>query len=104
MARLKIVWTITAINQRNTVFDYWNHRNKSKSFSKKLNSKIKERLVLLLTNPHLGKATSFKTSRVVSMGNYSIIYQANESQIIVTAFWDNRQDPKKLVEILKPKL
>jgi toxin YoeB len=104
MARLKIVWTITAINQRNTVFEYWNHRNKSKSFSKKQNSKIKERLVLLLTNPHLGKATSFKTSSVISLGNYSIIYQANDSQIIVSAFWDNRQDPKKLIEILIPKL
>jgi toxin YoeB len=104
MARLKIVWTITAINQRNAVFEYWNNRNKSTVFSRKLNFKIKERLVLLLTNPLLGKATSFKTSRVVSLGNYSIIYQANESQIIVIAFWDNRQDPKKLIEVLKPKL
>ncbi len=104
MARLKIVWTATAINQRNNIFEYWNSRNKSNSFSKKLNSKIKDRLVLLQTNPLLGKATSFKAARVVSLGNYSIIYQANESQIIVTAFWDSRQDPKKLIEILKPKL
>jgi toxin YoeB len=101
MAQLKIVWTITAINQRNAVFEYWNSRNKSTVFSRNLNSKIKERLMLLLTNPYLGKATSLKDSRAISMGNYSIIYQADESHIIVTAFWDNRQDPKKLIEILE---
>jgi plasmid stabilization system protein ParE len=104
MARVKIVWTNTAINQRNNIFEYWNDRNKSTSFTRKLNSKIKERLFLVQPNPYLGKATSFKESRAISLGNYSIIYQTNESQIIVTAFWDNRQDPKKLMEILKKKL
>lgn len=35
------------------------------------------------------------------MGHFSILYKLTESQLIITAFWDNRQDPKKLVEIIK---
>jgi plasmid stabilization system protein ParE len=104
MAQLKIVWTVTAVNQRNSIFKYWNERNKSTSYSKKLALKIKERLILLQQNPNMGKPTTFRDTRAISMEHYSIIYQCNETHIIVSAFWDNRQDPKKLIEILKENL
>ena len=57
MVELKILWTTTAIQQRNFIFEYWNNRNKSTVFSKKLNIKIKEKVNLLKTNPQLGKKT-----------------------------------------------
>lgn len=38
---------------------------------------------------------------MAAMGHFSLIYQVFESKIIITAFWDNRQDPKKLYEMLK---
>ena len=34
------------------------------------------------------------------MGNFSIYYKMLEDKLIVTAFWDNRQDPKKLFKLL----
>lgn len=34
------------------------------------------------------------------LGNYSIFYKIFDEKIIITAFWDNRQDPKKLLKIL----
>ena len=37
------------------------------------------------------------------MGNFSIYYKVNKMEIIITAFWDNRQNPKKLLEILEKK-
>ena len=37
MDELKIIWTKIAISQRNEVFAYWNKRNKSTDFSKKIN-------------------------------------------------------------------
>ncbi len=101
MARLKILWTSTALKQRNHIFDYWNERNRSNAFSIKLNEKIKERAKLLKTNPELGKKTEFKKTRAISLGHYSILYKRNDSNIIITGFWDNRQDPEKLLEFLK---
>ncbi len=77
MAPLNIVWTATALKQRNYVFEYWNERNKSKIYSQRLNIKIKERIELLKTNPKLGIKTEFKETRAISLGHFSDFLQEN---------------------------
>jgi len=54
MAVLKIVWTQTAVEQRNFIFEYWKNRNTV--YINKLNRLVKERLLLLLQNPELDKS------------------------------------------------
>ncbi len=103
MASIKIFWTKTAIRQRNYVFEYWNNRNKSTSYSKKLNKKIKERINHLKSHSEIGKKTDYKNHRSISLGHYSIIYLREDNKIYISAFWDNRQDPKKLIKYLKKK-
>jgi len=76
MAQLTIHWTETAIRQRNYIFG-WKQ------------------------NPELGKKTDFKNTRAVSLGHYSILYQKSNFKIIITGFWDNRQEPEKLLKFLK---
>jgi len=68
MAQLKIFWTETALKQRNYVFEYWNERNKSTEYSKKLNAKIIERISLLKSQPKLGKKSNFKNVRSGFLG------------------------------------
>jgi ParE toxin of type II toxin-antitoxin system, parDE len=94
-------WTSTALKQRNSIFEYWNTRNKSNLYSKKLNLKIKERTTLLKSFPELGTETTFEKTRVLYLSYYGILYQFTDNLIIVTGFWDNRQEPKKLLEFLK---
>lgn len=101
MASLVILWTETAVRQRNSIFEYWNERNKSYTFSRKLNSKIIERLNLLKLSPEIGKLTEFKNTRAISLGHYSIFYQFDTTRLIVTGFWDNRREPGKLLKFLK---
>jgi hypothetical protein len=101
MALLKIFWTSTALKQRNFIFGYWNERNKSNSYSQKLNLIIKERTELLKSNPNLGIKTEVKGTRAISIGHFSIFYKKIDSNIFITAFWDNRQDPEKLMEFLR---
>ncbi len=60
MARIEIFWTPTAIKQRNHVFEYWNERNKSTSYSLKLNAKIKSIINLLKKNHTWGKKPNSK--------------------------------------------
>ena len=100
MAQLTILWTETAIRQRNYIFDYWIERNQSVTYVKKLNERIKERTNLLKNNPDLGKKTNFKNTRAISLGHYSILYQKSDLKIIITGFWDNRQNPEKLFQFL----
>lgn len=98
---LKVFWTETALRQRNLIFEYWNERNRSVSYSLKLYTKIKERTNILKESPEIGKMTEHKNMRAVSLGHYSIFYQFDSSKIIITAFWDNRQEPKKLLKSVK---
>jgi hypothetical protein len=97
----KLQWTSTALKQRNHVFEYWNSRNKSDFYSKKLNLKIKERTTLLKLYPELGIETTFTKTRVLYLSYYSILYQFTDQQIIITGFWDNRQEPSKLLHFLR---
>ena len=86
---------------RDNVFEYWNSSNKSDVHAKKLNLKIKERTTLLKLYPELGLETTFTKTRVLYLSYYSILYQFTEEQIIITGFWDNRQDPIELLHSLK---
>ncbi|MGQ1948617.1 type II toxin-antitoxin system RelE/ParE family toxin [Geofilum sp. OHC36d9] len=101
MDQLKIFWTKTAKKQRDHIFDYWNKRNKSNSYTIKLNSAIGEKVALIKFHPEIGKTTNFGDTRAISMKHYSILYTIDNSRIIITGFWDNRQNPEKLLKFLK---
>lgn len=49
----------------------------------------------------MGKKTIFESTRAIIMGHYSILYKIDANRIIITAFWDNRNDPEKLIKFLK---
>lgn len=101
MAEIKIIWANIAIRQRNKTFEYWNERNGSTSYSKKLNGRIKENLQTAALNPEIGKISDGNDYRMISLGHYSIVYKLVANSIYVLAFWDNRQNPKKLLGLLK---
>lgn len=96
----EIVWTETAAKQRRHILNYWLQRNKSPDYPTKLIQRISERTNTIARFPKSGKKTTFPDTRISSMGHYSILYKIGENKVIVTAFWDNRQDPKKLLKIL----
>ncbi|OYX84301.1 MAG: plasmid stabilization protein [Flavobacteriales bacterium 32-34-25] len=101
MAKKSVVWTETAIKQRREILKYWTIRNKSTNYAEKLIVLINERIKLISQNPDVGKPTNHLDTREAAMGNFSIYYKNIDTQIIITAFWDNRQDPKKLLKLLK---
>lgn len=101
MDGLTVFWTQTAIRQRDHIFEYWNKRNKSNSYAKKLNMAIRDKIELLKHQPEIGKNTNFKNNRAISMGDYSILYKIAQNKVFITSIWDNRQDPKKLLLLLK---
>jgi hypothetical protein len=101
MKRRKVFWTMTAVRQRNFILDYWTERNQSQIYAQKLISLINGRINLLKTNPFLGKNTDYPNTRILSLGHYSIIYLVSDLGIVITGFWDNRQNPSKLLSYLK---
>ncbi len=51
--------------------------------------------------PELDIITKYPKVRLSALKHFSILYKVLESEIIVVAFWDNRQDPKLLLELTK---
>ena len=101
MAQLILVWTKTALKQRNHIFKYWNKRNKSTAYSKRLRKVINERTKLILSFPEIGREDQFRNHLTIPLEHYNIFYRIVEGKIIISAFWDNNQSPKKLLHILK---
>lgn len=101
MAKRNVIWTKTADLQFIGILEYWVNRNKSATYSKKLLDLVSKKTNQISKRPFIYKSTEFKGVRVAPMGNFSIYYKADELQIIIVAFWDNRQDPKELFNALK---
>ncbi len=94
MAKRDVIWTKTADLQFVGVLEYWVNQNKSATYSKKLVKLVSKRTNQISQKPFIYKSADFKGIRVVSMGNFNIYYKVTDVQIIIVAFWDNRQDPK----------
>ncbi len=101
MAKKKIIWTETAARQRRSILEYWLQRNQSPTYSLKLLRLSNEKAEQVAISPLLFKSVEFADMRAAAMGHFSLFYKITHEAIIVTAFWDNRQNPKKLLELLK---
>jgi plasmid stabilization system protein ParE len=100
MAR-QIIWSLRAQNDKKEILDYWRRRNKSDTYSKKLNALFKESIKILKDFPQIGKETDDHKVRIKIVKNYFIIYEETQSQILILTIWDSRQDPDKLSKILQ---
>jgi len=101
MALLKVFWTTTAVAQRNSIFEYRNRRNGSNTYSSKLRLTINYNIKLLRKYPELGIKTDYGKHRALALGHFSLFYKFDTERLIITAYWDNRQDPEKLLAILR---
>ena len=97
MAKLKITWTEKANLERKEILDYWIDRNKSKSFSLKLNRLLIDNLKLLSSNPNIGRKTRFENVRVTIIRDYLLFYEIFEKEILVLSIWDGRRNPDGLL-------
>jgi len=95
-----VIWTETAVRQRREVLKYWTAHNGSTLYAEKLIHLTASQIEIILSNPKLFKSTIYPGTRESALGHFSIYYKLTKDKIIITAFWDNRQDPKKLLEII----
>ncbi|MFA6924846.1 MAG: type II toxin-antitoxin system RelE/ParE family toxin [Bacteroidales bacterium] len=101
MVKRNVVWTETAARQRREILKYWTKHNGSTKYAEKLIKLTAKRINVILKHPESYKSTEYSGTRESAMGHFSIFYKLTKEQLIITAFWDNRQNPKKLLEIIK---
>ena len=96
MAKRIIVWTSTAKKELKYILEFFNFRNKSKTYSQKLYTKIQFELNLLILQPTIGKKTNSVNVRGLLIENYYVFYEENEKHLIILSIWDTRQNPERL--------
>jgi len=97
----QVVWSPRAHKDRREILDYWRKRNKSSTYSKKLNQLFKEAIHLIRDFPHIGKQTDEPNTRIKIVRDYLIFYEETLTQIRILTIWDQRQNPDRLKEILR---
>lgn len=53
----EVVWSLRAQKERKEILEYWRLRNKSNTYSKKLNQLFKESVKIITDFPQIGKPT-----------------------------------------------
>ena len=96
MAKRKIVWSSKAKIDLFQILEYFYIRNGSKTYSIKLNSKIRRAVRLLSNHPFLGLQSDVENVRALVEGDYAIFYQVDKETIKITTIWDCRQNPETL--------
>lgn len=60
MAKKEIKWTLKAIHDKLDILDYWIERNKSKTYSEKLDKLFDKSIESISIHPEQGKKTNYK--------------------------------------------
>lgn len=91
-----MVWSRLATQELLVIFDYFDSRNKSKRYSKKLKNLITQKLSSLnqSTFPNVSTTQSFLVE------NYRVYYSIIKMDLIILLVWDVRRNPNDLDEIL----
>lgn len=99
MAR-KIVWSRESQNDKKDIFTYWNDRNKSKFYSRKLNKLFIAAVEFVAEFPLVGKKSNIENVRMKVVRDYLIIYEFSDEHISILRVWSTQQNPGRIKEIL----
>lgn len=92
MVKKEIIWSKLAKLQFKAILEYYVERNGNENYSLKLVDEVEDVLNTLSKSELIGRLTSNKFTRVITMKVYLIFYEINENKIEIVSFWDNRQD------------
>ena len=94
MAKYKIEWSTDAKSDLFDILDFYIQRNKSTTYSKKLNAEINKSIKLISRTPLIGTKTDYDTVRALITGDYQIIYEIYDQLLLIVMIWDCRRDPE----------
>ena len=92
----KVVWSVRAKRERLEILEYWNERNKSKTYSRKLYQLFRIAMKKAAETPATGVSSENPDVRVKIVRDYLIYYHISSPKTIeVLTIWDSRRNPKK---------
>jgi len=92
----RIIWTDRADRTFSKILEFYIERNGSKTYSRKLDKDIQSLLSVLLKQPLLGFRTEKENYRILIRGCFKVLYEIDDTRLIIHLVWDCRQNPKEL--------
>lgn len=89
-------WTRRAKRDFSTIKDFFDQRNGSSDYSKKLFDRICETMDLVRLHDELGEKWKSDDVRFIVVEKYQVFYQVKKSVVRIITIWDARRDPDKL--------
>lgn len=89
----RIKWTENALREKYEIFKYWNKKNDSDGYSKKLNLLFKNALKSVSEHPSLARPTEDPVVTNILVRDYLLYFIESDKEFIVVHIWDGRRNP-----------
>jgi len=89
----EIVWSVKAVNDLEQILENWNNRNKSNTYSKKLERLFSRALELIAIQPLIALVTDMDGVRIKLVHDYWIFYTERNHNIYVLQILSTYKDP-----------
>ena len=92
---LEILYSPEFADNLESILNFYDERNSSDTYSKKLFKMVHEQIRLLSVFPEIGRITDFPGVRVVFVEDYGVEYQIRDEAILVIDIYSCLTDPAK---------
>ena len=97
MADRILIWSPDAEKGFDKILTFYRERNGNSEYGDKLKRLVRKALDRVITNPYSGQRWWGKRGfRFVVVKPFQLFYRVTKTEIIVSAVWDARRDPKTL--------
>lgn len=92
---LEIIYSPQFADNLEAILRYFDERNGSDVYSRKLFGMIHKQIQMLATFPEIGRQTTFPNVRVLFVESYGIEYQIRNNAILIVDIFSCKTDPAK---------
>ncbi len=87
-------WSPEAERDLSQILNFYFNKVNARKYARKLNNIIEAEIQVIHSYPQIGKESNVQNIRVKTVGNYQIIYEITDLEILILRLWDSRRDLK----------
>jgi toxin YoeB len=92
---LKILYAPQFVDNLESILQFFDERNGSDAFSKKLLKMIQREIVILKAMPEIGRMTNFPGVRILFVERFGIEYQIRNEEILIIDIFSCQKNPEE---------
>jgi len=94
---LKVLYSPQFMDDLEAILQFYDERNGSDQYSKKLLKMIHRQIRLLTTMPEIGRMTDFPSVRILFVDKFGIDYQIRDNSILIINIYSCQTNPDERI-------